>query len=75
MKKRYAIALGVLIAISIIIAALASGVFVVPDKRNAAERIGDAIRELPNGEDKAMDQLNDRSIGQRIGDTVRGVGK
>lgn len=67
-------------AIAIAIAALflllvISGKLTAPDHRDAAERVGDAIRTLPDGADKATDQLGDRTTGQRMGDTLRGIGK
>ncbi|MFY9287426.1 MAG: hypothetical protein WAO98_02865 [Alphaproteobacteria bacterium] len=41
-----------------------------PDNRNAAERVGDAIHDLPKGVDKAADQLGDRSPAQKLGDKI-----
>ena len=66
---------GLLVIVAIIIAAiLAYGVLNMKDNRNGAERIGDAIHELPQGLDKAERQLEDRSPGQKLGDTVKDAG-
>ncbi len=46
-----------------------------PDRRSTGEKIGDAVHELPNGIGKASDELsNDRTPGQKLGDTVRHTG-
>lgn len=50
-------------------------ILTAPDKRNPAERIGDAISALPDGADKAADQLEDRSPAQRIGDALEDAGE
>jgi hypothetical protein len=49
--------------------------FIQPDQRTTSDKIGDAIHELPNGVDKAAGELKeDRTPGQKIGDTVRSAG-
>lgn len=63
----------VLIAL-ILVAVVAYGVVTSKDQRNVAEKIGDAIHELPQGVDKAERQLEDRTPGQKLGDAVKDTG-
>ena len=42
-----------------------------PDDRNAVQRVGDAIEKAPEGGDKALRELKDRTPAQRIGDSVK----
>jgi len=66
---------GPLIAVAVILAAvLAYGLLTMKDDRNPAEKIGDAIHELPQGIDKAGRQLEDRTPGQKLGDAVKDTG-
>lgn len=60
--------------IVLIIAVLAYGVLTMPDERSGAERLGDAISELPNGVDNAAEQLEDRTPGEKLGDAVEDAG-
>ncbi len=53
---------------------LAYTVLTMPDRRNGAEKLGDAIHELPNGVDKAARQLEDRTPGEKLGDAVKDAG-
>lgn len=64
------------ILIVVIIAALAVvyGVLNMPDQRNGAEKLGDAIHELPKGVDKAARQLEDRTPAEKMGDAVKDIG-
>jgi hypothetical protein len=64
-----------IIIVAIVVVLIATGQLTFKDNRNTADRVGDAIRELPNGADKAADQLGDRTPGQRLGDEIKGVGK
>lgn len=52
---------------------LVAGYFILakPDQRNAAQKIGDAIGELPNGIDKAARQLEDRTPGDKLDDAAQ----
>jgi short subunit fatty acids transporter len=50
---------------------LTYGIMTMPDNRNPSEKIGDAIHDLPQGVDKASRQLEDRTPGQRLGDTIK----
>jgi hypothetical protein len=59
----------------VIVLAAAYNVLTRPDDRTTSERVGDAIHELPNGLDKATDELkDDRTPGQKIGDEMRHAG-
>ncbi|MEQ1790281.1 MAG: hypothetical protein ABL857_07545 [Rickettsiales bacterium] len=61
-------------ALVVIIAAVGYYVLSTPDQRSAGQKIGDAIDELPNGVDKAARQLEDKTIGERLGDAVKDAG-
>jgi hypothetical protein len=50
---------------------LAYGVLTMPDQRTPTDKISDAVDELPNGVDKAARELEDRTPGERIGDSIR----
>lgn len=65
-------ALGVIVLV--IVGVLIYAVLTMPDRRNGAERVGDAIHELPNGVDKAARQLEDRTPGEKLGDAVKDAG-
>jgi len=58
----------------IILAILAYGILTMRDQRSATDKIGDAVRELPQGIDKAERQLEDRTPGQKMGDAVKDAG-
>lgn len=62
-------------ALVIILAIMAYGVLTMPDNRTGAQRMGDAISELPNGVDKAARQLEDRTPGEKLGDAVKDAGE
>lgn len=62
------------VALVVILAVMAYGVLTMPDSRSGAERVGDAISELPNGVDKAARQLEDRTPGEKLGDAVKDAG-
>ena len=66
----------ILIAIALVVVlAAAYMVLTRPDQRTTSERVGDAIHELPNGVDKATDELkDDKTPGQKIGDEMRHMG-
>ena len=42
-----------------------------PDERTAIERVGDAVKALPDGMDEAQKQLEDKSAADKIGDKVK----
>jgi len=46
-----------------------------PDQRTTTQKVGDAIHELPQGVNKATDELkDDRTPGQKLGDDMRDAG-
>jgi len=51
----------------VVIVLLVVGYFMLvqPDQRTEAQKIGDAIQELPNGVEKAERQLEDRTPGEK----------
>ncbi len=63
-----------MLALAAIILTLGYYVLNAPDRRNAGEKIGDAINELPNGVDKAARQLKDRTPGEKLNDVVKDAG-
>jgi hypothetical protein len=42
----------------------------LPDNRSGTERVGDAVEALPQGVDKAGDQLKDRNPVEKAGDAI-----
>jgi hypothetical protein len=45
-----------------------------PDRRDAGQKIADAIDELPNGLDKASRQLEDRTPADKLSDAAKDAG-
>ncbi len=56
----------------VVIVLLVVGYFMLvqPDQRTEAQKIGDAIQELPNGVEKAERQLEDRTPGEKLNDVA-----
>ncbi|MDR3448903.1 MAG: hypothetical protein P4M15_04005 [Alphaproteobacteria bacterium] len=64
--------LSLIILAAVIVAAFAGYRYLtMPDQRSATDKLSDAIRELPNGADKAERQLEDRTPGQKLGDMIK----
>ncbi|MEQ1889657.1 MAG: hypothetical protein ABL951_10840 [Alphaproteobacteria bacterium] len=65
-----------LVMAAVAAAAVIGGYYILnaPDQRNAGEKIGDAINELPNGIDKAARQLESRTPGEKLEDAVKDAG-
>jgi len=42
-----------------------------PDERTAVERLGDAVKQLPNGVDAASKQLDDKSATEKLGEDIK----
>ncbi len=42
-----------------------------PDERTTIERVGDAVKALPDGVEEAQKQLEDKSAADKIGDKVK----
>jgi hypothetical protein len=57
------------------LALLAYSVLTMPDHRTTTEKVGDAVHELPKGVDKAGRQLEDRTPGEKLGDTIKDTTK
>ncbi len=43
----------------------------MPDNRSWTDRVGDAFHAAPQGVGKASEQLEDRTPGQKLGDTIK----
>lgn len=59
------------ILIVVILGVLAWGVLTMPDQRTTGQKLGDAVDALPQGVDKAAEQLEDRTPGEKIGDAIK----
>lgn len=44
-----------------------------PDDRTAVERLGDAVKQLPNGLDAATQQLEDKTPTQKLEEGIKGM--
>lgn len=64
-----------IIVLALVIGAVAWGVLNAPDQRTSGQKVGDAIDTLPQGIDKAAEQLQDRTPGEKLGDAVKDVGE
>lgn len=60
-----------IIVVIAILVVVGYGVLTMRDQRSTTEKIGDAIHDLPQGTDKAERQLEDRTPGQKLGDTIK----
>ena len=58
------------IIVALIVAILGYYILNTPDRRDAGQKIGDAINELHNGPEKAARQLEDRTPGEKLQDVV-----
>jgi len=58
----------------IVIAVIAYAFLTMPDQRTTGQRVGDAIDALPQGVDKAAEQLENRTPGEKLGDAVKDAG-
>lgn len=63
-----------IIAIVAILLLVGYSVLNAPDQRSGAQKVSDAIEELPNGVDKAARQLEDRTPAEKLGDAAEDVG-
>lgn len=61
----------IVIVVLLLVAFLAYSFLTMPDHRSTTDKIGDAVHELPNGPAKAARELEDRTPGQRLGDTIK----
>ncbi len=63
------------VVVLVLLGVLAYGFLTKPDQRSLTDRVGDAIHALPQGADKASEQLQDRTPGQKLGDSVKDAGQ
>lgn len=65
-----------LVTIAIVIILLFAGYsfLTMPDQRTTGQRIGDSIDALPKGVDKAAEQFEKRTPGEKLGDDVKDAG-
>ena len=59
----------------VIIALLAYVILTQRNQSSTMEKVGNAIQELPQGVDKAARQLEDRTPGEKLGDSVKDAGE
>jgi hypothetical protein len=75
MNSKQVISTLFIVALVIAVICLGYALLTTPDQRTMPERVGDAIHALPQGVDKASEQLEDRTPGQKLGDTVKDTGQ
>ncbi len=63
-----------IVGLAAIIAAIGYYVLTAPDRRNAGEKVSDAVNELPKGVDKAARQLESRTPGEKLHDAAKDAG-
>lgn len=54
----------------IVLGVIAWGVLTMPDQRSTGDKVGDAVDALPQGVGKAAEQLEDRTPGEKLGDSI-----
>lgn len=59
------------IILILVLGVIAWGVLTMPDQRSTGDKIGDAVDALPQGIDKAAQQLEDRTPGEKLGDEIK----
>jgi len=59
------------VLVIVIVGVLAWGFLTMPDQRTTGERVGDAVDALPQGVDKAAEQLEKRTPGEKLGDAIK----
>ncbi len=69
MNKQTRTATGVIAIIAVAI--IAFGFLTIPDQRSTGQRVGDAIDAMPQGLDKAAQQLEKRTPGEKLGDAIK----
>ncbi|MEJ0063903.1 MAG: hypothetical protein WDO70_12135 [Alphaproteobacteria bacterium] len=63
-----------LFVVAAIVAAAGFALFMMlttPDQRSFSQKVGDAVDALPDGGDKAVRQLEDRTPADKIGDALK----
>ena len=62
------------LAVAAALCGIGYALLTMPDHRTTGQRVGDAIDALPQGLDKAEQQLEKRTPGERFGDAVKDMG-
>jgi hypothetical protein len=60
-----------LAALVVVIVTIGFYLMNAPDRRNSGEKLSDAVNELPNGMDKAAQQLESRTPAQKLEDAAK----
>ncbi len=63
------------LVVVVLVAIILYGVLTAPDQRTTGERIGDAVEQLPENPEGAVEQLERRTPGERLGDAVEDMGE
>jgi hypothetical protein len=63
-----------LIVVAVLVAVVGYRFLTMPDIRSTTDKVSDAVHELPNGVDKAGRQLEDRTPGEKLGDSIKDTG-
>lgn len=63
-----------LVVVFVVLAFIGYNILNAPDRRDAGQKISDAINELPNGIDKASRQLENRTPGEKLSDAAKDTG-
>jgi type II secretory pathway pseudopilin PulG len=67
----------VVLAVAIIAIAAVAAVYLMQDNRSSSERVGDAIEAVPDGLDKAANQLGDqppaKNVERNLGDAEKKI--
>jgi type II secretory pathway pseudopilin PulG len=67
----------VVMAVAIIAIAAVAAVYLMQDNRSSSERVGDAIEAVPDGLDKAANQLGDqppaKNVERNLGDAEKKI--
>jgi hypothetical protein len=71
MDNKQGIRVVAIVVAAVLVLAIAYKVMTLPDHRSATDKLSDAIRDLPKGPDKAVDDLQDRTPGQKLGDKIK----
>jgi multisubunit Na+/H+ antiporter MnhB subunit len=64
----------IVVALVIVLGFLTYSFLRTPDQRTFTDRVGDAFHALPQGVNKASEQLEDRTPGQKLGDAIKDTG-
>ncbi len=62
------------VVLLVLLAGAAYMLLTMPDNRTPSEKVGDAVKEMENGADKAARQLDSRTPAQKLEDTAKDAG-